>query len=148
VQGLSLIGTIVFAKPELSYAVIGWLGADEQGIYRTRERVGRTTVVAILRNQIVVETENGERLRLSVDAEPPDGRNVMPNVALGGAAVAETPVLARSSVEATPRIPLAVVTRSFSDPQRFIEETIVPSNQLEASSEGFYLGRLRAADVL
>jgi type II secretion system protein C len=145
-QGLRLIGTIVSAKPELSYAVIGRLGADEQGIYRTRERVGRTTVVAVLRNQIVVETENGERLRLSVDAEPPNAGDVR-RAAVDGPAVAD-PAAAPAGAEVVRHVPLADVAASFSDPQRVIEEIIASPHLSDGRPDGFYLGRLRAADVL
>ena len=78
--GMKLIGTAVTPNPASSYAVIDRTGTSEQGIFKARDKVGKATILAIQRNIVIIETETGERLRLSIDEEPgksPTGISVM-----------------------------------------------------------------------
>jgi type II secretion system protein C len=145
-RGLKLLGTIVSPKAELSYAVIDWSGPAGQGIYRTRDMVAQTKIVAILRNQVVVETETGERLRLSVDEEPPTGGTPKSRPVFGPAVAFQG--IPSSQNEPIYQVPIADVVSSFSEPKTVIEQTIASPHLSEGRPDGFYLGRLRAADVL
>lgn len=145
-QGLTLIGTTVSPRSELTFAVIDSKMPAGQGIYRARDRVGRTTIVAIQRNQVIVETESGERLRLSVGEEAPSGGGIRRAAGIRPAVVSSAlPTPAAGDV---PHVPVAEVAASFSNPQRVIEEAIISEHLGDGNPDGFYLGRLRAADVL
>ena len=53
-----------------NYAVIDIIATRDQGIFREKDRVGKVVIKSILRNTVVIETESGERSRLTVDEDP------------------------------------------------------------------------------
>jgi type II secretion system protein C len=147
-HGLKLSGTIVTQDQRLNYAIIDKMGTAEQGIFRTRDRVGKATVLAIFRNQVIIETETGTRLRLSVDKEPGTATAAQPMLAAAIMPAAFSLSPPSQSDDGVFQISAADVISSFSDPEKVIEETIITPYTNEGRPDGFFLGRLRAADVL
>jgi type II secretory pathway component PulC len=148
--GLRLIGTVVADDPRLNYAVMDIIATHDQGIFRERDRVGKAVIKSILRNTVIVETENGERRRLVVDEDL--GRNPgseQPSQVLpAGVAAAPAPPENSTGGDRTSLVTRDEVASSFSDIPRLIEESVITSPVHDENLHGFYLGRLRAADVL
>ena len=67
--GLKLIGTAVANDPKLNYAIIDVASTRDQGIFREKDRVGKAVIKVILRNNVIIETEDGRRMRLTIDEE-------------------------------------------------------------------------------
>jgi general secretion pathway protein C len=148
--GLRLIGTVVADDPNLNFAVIDIIATRDQGIFRERDRAGKAVIKTILRNTVIVETENGERRRLVVDEDL--GRNPgseQPSQVLP-ARVAAAPAPPENSTggDRTSLVTRDEVASSFSDIPRLIEESVIIGPVHDENLHGFYLGRLRAADVL
>jgi general secretion pathway protein C len=78
-MGLKLIGTAVSKDGRLNHAVIEVTKTHTQEIYRERERAGNALIKRILRNNVIIVTDRGER-RLTIDDEdikrPPSAQTV------------------------------------------------------------------------
>ena len=76
--GLRLVGTVVFDKSEMNQALFESLSTHKQGIFREGSRIGNFRIKEILRNKVIIATEEGERLlevghgRSSSLPSPPD----------------------------------------------------------------------------
>ncbi len=148
--GLKLIGTVAADDPKRSLAIIDVAASRDQGIFRERDRVGKAVILTILRNTVIIETEDGERRRLSVNEDPPKNSAVPLPVIARPAEVAAAPPPAENvpAGDGTHQVSRDEVATSFSDAARVIEESVITSPVNELNPNGFYLGRLRAADVL
>ena len=148
--GLRLIGTVVADDPKLNYAVIDIIATRDQGIFRERDRVGKAVIKSILRNTVIIETERGERSRLTVDEDP--RKNPGTEQPLQGlpAEVAAAPAPPENipAGDGTFQVSRNEVAASLSDIPRVIEESIITTPVNDGNPHGFYLGRLRAADAL
>jgi len=67
--GLKLIGTVVANDPKLNYAIIDVGATHDQGIFREKDRVDKAVIKVILRNNVIIETADGHRKRLTLDEE-------------------------------------------------------------------------------
>ena len=148
--GLRLIGTVVAGDPKLNYAVIDIVATRDQGIFRERDRVGTAVIKSILRNTVIIETERGERRRLSVDEDPRKNPGTeQPLQALPAqAAAAPAPPENIPAGDGTFQVSRNEVAASLSDIPRVIEESIITTPVKDGNPQGFYLKRLRAADAL
>lgn len=139
--GLKLIGTAIASAPQLSYAVIDVAGTREQGIFREKERVGKALIKLILRNNVIIETEDGRRQRLTIDEEAV--KNPMPQPLTASFGPSEN-----QRGEGTFQVPLDEVPSSPSDIQNVIEELSLRPQSSEGKITGISVGRLRAKDIL
>jgi len=64
--GLRLVGTVVADDPSLNRALIDDLNTRAQGIYSEGNSAGRVRIKKVLRNKVIIETAEGDRL-LAVD---------------------------------------------------------------------------------
>jgi general secretion pathway protein C len=62
VFGLRLVGTVVGDDAAMSLAVIDNQSTRKQGLYHEGDQVGRALLKKILRNRVVVSTDNGDQL--------------------------------------------------------------------------------------
>jgi type II secretory pathway component PulC/transposase InsO family protein len=148
--GLKLIGTVVTNDPKLNYAVIDVVATREQGIFREKDRVGKAVLKVILRNIVIIETEDGQRRRLSVDEE-----------------LLRNPKALQAGLGPLPESPLASfspgiiqgegstfqalreeVPSSSEDIQNFIEKFNLNSQDDPKKFTGFSVGRMRASYLL
>ena len=136
--------------PRLNYAVMDIIATRVQGIFRERDRVGKAVIKSILRNTVIVETENGERKRLSVDEDPMRNPGSGPPFQVLPAEVATAPAPPENYTagDGASQVSRNEVIASFSDIPRVIEESVITIPVNDEDPHGFYLGRLRAADVL
>jgi type II secretion system protein C len=78
-MGLKLIGTAVSKDWRMNHAVIEVAKTRAQEIYRERELAGNALIKRILRNNVIIVTDRGER-RLTIDEEdikrPPSAQTV------------------------------------------------------------------------
>lgn len=139
--GLKLIGTAVASQPQLSYAIIDVAGTREQGIFREKERVGNALIKLILRNNVIIETEDGRRQRLTIDEEAI--KNPMPQSTTASLGLGEN-----QRGEGTFQVPLDEVPSSPSDIRNVIEEMSLRPQTSEGKISGLSVGRLRAKDIL
>jgi type II secretion system protein C len=139
--GLKLIGTAVASQPQLSYAIIDVAGTREQGIFREKERVGKALIKLILRNNVIIETEDGRRQRLTIDEEAI--KNPMPQSTTASLGLGEN-----QRGEGTFQVPLDEVPSSPSDIRNVIEEMSLRPQTSEGKISGLSVGRLRAKDIL
>jgi type II secretory pathway component PulC len=148
--GLRLIGTVVTEDPKLNYAVIEIIATRDQGIFRERDRVGKAVIKSILRNTVIIETENQDRSRLTVDEEPRKVPSPGQPLKALPEEVAAVPPPAGSipAGDGTFQVSRNEVAASLSDTPRVIEQSIITTPVNDGNPQGFYLGRLRAADVL
>jgi type II secretory pathway component PulC len=148
--GLRLIGTVVADDPKLNYAVIDIVATRDQGIFRERDRVGKAVIKSILRNTVIIETDHGDRRRLSVDEEPRKNAGTEQPLQALPAEVAATPAPPENipAGDGTFQVSRNEVAASLSDIPRVIEESIISTPLNDGSPRGFHLGRLRAADAL
>ncbi|MBI5577886.1 MAG: hypothetical protein HY895_01925, partial [Deltaproteobacteria bacterium] len=122
--GLKLIGTVVASDPKLNYAVIDVASTRNQGIYREKERVGKSVIRLILRNAVIIETEDGSRKRLSTDeeaAKSPKSGGEGTGPPAGSAAASFNPDDIQGD-GSTFQVPRDEVPASPPDVQRVIEE--------------------------
>jgi general secretion pathway protein C len=147
--GLKLIGTVVANDPKLNYAIINVAANREQGIFREKDRVGKAVIKVILRNNVIIETADGHRKRLTLDEE--DRKNqkaatdtvATPEVQDTGprpAYVQETEVIFQ--------IPLDQVASSLSDIRRAMTESNISPHTSDGKPDGFYVGSLGPQNVL
>lgn len=146
--GLRLIGTVVASDPKLNYAVIDVAATRGQGIFREKERVGKAVIRLILRNAVIIETEDGSRKRLSTDEEAKGskpGREGGPPAGSPAAAFNPDDIQGDGS---TFQVPLDEVPSSPADVQRVMEELKLAPQMADGKMSGVSVGRLRAKDIL
>jgi type II secretion system protein C len=141
--GLKLIGTAVGKDPARNYAIIETLSTRKQLMYQEQERVGKVLIRAILRNNVVVENEDGSRRRLSVDDEPGRGGR-----AAVQAVAPATPQPQTAEMPGVFQVRLAEVPASPEDVRKTVEELKLTPQTEDGALSGFSVGRLRAKDVL
>lgn len=66
--GLELVGTVVGDIPQMNFAVIDNRSGRKQEIYHEDERVGEVLIKRILRNNVIISTEEGDEV-LTIDPE-------------------------------------------------------------------------------
>ena len=123
--GLKLIGTVVANDPKLNYAIIDVAATRDQGIFREKDRVDKAVIKVILRNNVIIETADGHRKRLTLDEE--DRKNqkaatdtvATPEVQDTGprpAYVQETGVIFMA-------LACSQISRKISEPSKFVHKT-------------------------
>ena len=136
--GLKLIGTVVANDPKLNHAIIDVASTRDQGLFREKDRVGKAVIKIILRNNVIIETEDGRRMRLTIDEE-----------------AGNRPMAAQPGLEVPPesavvlfQVPREEVPSSPEDIRNIIEElNLTPQND-KKKLNGFSVGRLIAKDFL
>jgi type II secretion system protein C len=111
--GLRLIGTVVADDPSMNRALIDDLNARAQGIYSEGSRAGRVRIKKVLRNKVIIETAEGDRL-LAVDfggavgssdpeapAQPAVASRTYPQRVAGRRPPGKSILLARAQIEAS-----------------------------------------------
>ena len=136
--GLKLIGTVVANDPKLNHAIIDVASTRDQGLFREKDRVGKAVIKIILRNNVIIETEDGRRMRLTIDEE-----------------AGNRPMAAQPGLEVPPesaavlfKVPREEVPSSPEDIRSVIEELNLTPQLDEGKIRGFSVGRLRAKDIL
>jgi len=136
--GLKLIGTVMASDPRLNHAIIDVASTRDQGLFREKDRVGKAVIKIILRNNVIIETEDGRRMRLTIDEE-----------------AGKRPMAAQSGLEVPPesavvlfQVPREEVPSSPEDIRSVIEELSLTPQLDEGKIRGFSVGRLRAKDIL
>lgn len=66
--GLQLVGTVVAHKPKMSIAIINDRKARDQMAYHEGDQAGKVRIKKILRNQVIITTDEGDKL-LTMEAE-------------------------------------------------------------------------------
>jgi type II secretory pathway component PulC len=146
--GLKLIGTVVTNDPKLNYAVIDVAATREQGIFREKDRVGKAVIKVILRNIVIIETDDGQRRRLSVDEELLRTPMALP---AGLGLSPESPAASFGVIQgdgSTFQVLREEVPSSPEDIQNFIEKFNLNSQDDSKKFTGFSVGRMRASYLL
>jgi len=148
--GLKLIGTAVASNPQLNYAIIDVAATRDQGIFREKDRVGKAVIKVILRNNVIIETEDGRRMRLTIDEEVVKN----PRAAQTGLGFPAESAAASFNPDAiqgagsTFQVPREEVPSSPEDIRNVIEELNLTSQNDKKKLSGFSVGRLIAKDFL
>jgi type II secretion system protein C len=148
--GLKLIGTAVANDPKLNYAIIDVASARNQEIFREKDRVGKAVIKAILRNNVIIETEDGRRMRLTIDEKlEKNQKTAQTRLEIGpeSAAASFNPAEIQSA-GGTFQVAREAIPSSPSDIRRVIEELSLTPQINEGKIGGFSVGRLRAKDIL
>jgi type II secretion system protein C len=141
--GLKLLGTVVASDPQLNSAVMEVASTRSQEILHEKERVGKAVIKLILRNTVIIETEDGRRRRLNTDDEV--AKNSKP-----GQEWIETPK--QSNVIRDDGSTLDVqrdeVPSSPSDVRSLIGDIRFAPQMVEGKMGGVSVGRLSAQNIL
>jgi type II secretory pathway component PulC len=145
--GLRLIGTAVANDPKLNYAVIDVAATREQGIFREKDRVGTAVIQAILRNNVIIETADGRRRRLTIDEEAV--KNSTPLQASLGPlpqpSIASSGLSGNLEGRSTFHVPREDMPSSPEGIRNAIEDLNLPDQE---KVNGFPVGRVIARDIL
>jgi type II secretion system protein C len=160
--GLKLIGTVVASNPKLNYAVIDVNATREQGIFRERERVGKAVISRIFRNNVIIETDGGQRRRLTVGEEevlkkPQAAQASLPSYPESPAPAAQSADVREGTINI--QVPRDVIESSMSNIPALMEEVSISPHLRDGNPDGFTVrsvGRrnilsrlgLRAGDVI
>jgi type II secretion system protein C len=145
--GLKLIGTAVANDPKLNYAIIDVAASRDQGLFREKDQVGKAVIKAILRNNVIIETEDGRRRRLTIDEETV--KNPMPLQASLGPLpqppTASPGLSGNQGAGSTFHVPREAMPSSPEGIRNAIEELNLPDQE---KLSGFPVGRVIARDIL
>jgi type II secretion system protein C len=160
--GLKLIGTVVASNPKLNYAVIDVNATREQGIFRERERVGKAVISRIFRNNVIIETDGGQRRRLTVGEEevpkkPQAAQASLPSYPESPAPAAQSADVREGTINI--QVPRDVIESSLSNIPALMEEVSISPHLRDGNPDGLAVrsvGRrnilsrlgLRAGDVI
>jgi type II secretory pathway component PulC len=141
--GLKLIGTVVASDPKLNSAVMEVASTRSQEILHEKERVGKAVIKLILRNTVIIETEDGRRKRLSTDDEgaksPKSGQEGI------GIPVESKEIQGDGS---TLHVPRDEVPSSPSDVRSVVGDIRLAPQMVEGKMGGVSVGRLSAQNIL
>jgi type II secretory pathway component PulC len=76
--GLKLVGTVIASESQLDSAILEVTATRDQQILREKQRIGNAVVELILRNLVVVQTDDGRRWRLNAAEEAAGGPKLRP----------------------------------------------------------------------
>jgi type II secretion system protein C len=149
--GLKLIGTVVANDPMLNYAVIDIHATREQGIFRERERVGKAVIRRILRNNVIIETDGGQRRRLTVEEDevsrkPQSVQASLPSLSQSSAPAQPSPEIRESTV--TFQVPRTLIESSFANIPALVEELNISPHLSDGNPDGFYMRKLGPGNIL
>jgi general secretion pathway protein C len=160
--GLKLLGTVVASNPKLNSAVIDVNATREQGIFRERERVGKAVISRIFRNNVIIETDGGQRRRLTMEEEGVLKTSQASQASLPS--YPESPAPAPQSADVREgtiniQVPRDVIESSLSNIPALMEEVSISPHLRDGNPDGFAMrsvGRrnilsrlgLRAGDVI
>ena len=148
--GLKLLGTVVASNPKLNSAVIDINATREQGIFRERERVGKAVISRILRNNVIIETDGGQRRRLTVDDEitkkPQAAQASLPSYPESPAPAPQSPEIRESA--GTFQVPRDVIQSSLSNIPALMEEVNISPHLSDGSPDGFLMRSVGSRNVL
>jgi type II secretory pathway component PulC len=148
--GLKLLGTVVASNPKLNSAVIDINATREQGIFRERERVGKAVISRILRNNVIIETDGGQRRRLTVDDEipkkPQAAQASLPSYPESPAPTPQSPEIRESA--GTFQVPRDVIQSSLSNIPALMEEVNISPHLSDGSPDGFLMRSVGSRNVL
>ena len=148
--GLKLIGTAVANDPKLNYAIIDVAATRDQGIFREKDRVGKAVIKAILRNNVIIETEDGRRKRLTIDEENPKNPRTPQEASDSTAAVSAT-AEAPLGIHENPtifQVPLKEIAPSLNNIRSALGEMSASPQMSTGNSNGFYVGSLGPENIL
>ncbi|HSM90337.1 MAG TPA: hypothetical protein VLT56_09995, partial [Desulfobacterales bacterium] len=148
--GLKLIGTAVANDPKLNHAIIDVAATRDQGIFREKDRVGKAVIKAILRNNVIIETEDGRRKRLTIDEENPKNPRTPQETSDSTAAVSAT-AAAPLEIHENPtifQVPLKELAPSLSSIRSALGEISASPQMSTGNHNGFYVGSLGPQSVL
>jgi type II secretory pathway component PulC len=148
--GLKLIGTAVANDPQLNYAIIDVAATRDQGIFREKEHVGKAVIKAILRNNVIIETEDGRRKRLTIDEENPKNPWTAQEASDSTAAASETPE-APLGIHENPtifQVPLKEIAPSLNNIRSALGEMSASPQMSTGNRNGFYVGSLGPENIL
>jgi type II secretory pathway component PulC/transposase InsO family protein len=148
--GLKLIGTAVANDPKLNYAIIDVAATRDQGIFREKDRVGKAVIKAILRNNVIIETEDGRRKRLTIDEENPKNPRTAQEASDSTAAASAT-AAAPLKIHENPtifQVPLKEIAPSLNNIRSALGEMSASPQTSTGNPNGFYVGSLGPENIL
>jgi type II secretion system protein C len=147
--GLKLIGTVVASNPVQNYAVIDVTTTREQGIFRENERAGKAVIRRILRNSVIIETDGGQRRRLTVEDGPAKAAQTpaapVPDIRGSPAPPPKLPGIQESQIDY--KVPLEAVA-SLSATRRLIQQTRMSQHLDKGEPDGLRLGAVAPGSPL
>jgi type II secretory pathway component PulC len=141
--GFKLIGTVVMSDPRLNSAIMEVASTRSQEILREKQWIGKAVVKLILRNTVIIETDDGRRWRLSTSDEvasgPKSGQEALANQAEANNIMADAGTL---------NVPRDEVPSSPSDVRSVIGDIRLAPQMVEGKLGGVSIGRLNNQNVL
>ncbi|MBI5578104.1 MAG: hypothetical protein HY895_03045 [Deltaproteobacteria bacterium] len=148
--GLKLIGTAVANDPNLNYAIIDVAATREQEIFREKDQVGKAVIKAILRNNVIIETEDGRRRRLTIDDEMPNNPRTVHESPDSSAAVSAT-AAAPLKIHENPaifQVPLQELAPSLNHIRSALGDASASPQMSTAGPNVFHVGSLEPQSIL
>jgi len=150
--GLKLVGTVVADNPKLSRAFIDNRSTRKQEAYRVGDQAGDVLIKKILRNTVIITTQEGDKLlTVEIEETKQGSRARMP----GKRSVGETlsPMQIPSSQPPSARTRSISLDRqdvesSLADPDRFLEEIAVSPYMQNDQPSGFRISRIPPRNFL
>ena len=150
--GLKLVGTVVADNRQLSRAFIDNHSAREQAAYREGDRTGRVLIKKIMRNQVIIGTDRGDRLLTVENAEP---RQMATTRSATQRAVAKASAPSQTSKSLSPgartrffSLDREEVEASLADTDQILQEVQISPYMIADRPSGFRLGNIKADSVL
>jgi general secretion pathway protein C len=147
--GLKLIGTAVSSEPQLSFAIIDVAGTREPRIFREKDRVGKAVIKLILRNNVIIEAEDGRRQRLTIDDEglknPRAEKEMAAKLEVQDAGPRPAEI---EKIDVVYKIPHDQVASSLSDIRQAMNESNISPHTIGGKTEGFFVKSLGSQNIL
>ena len=150
--GLQLVGTVVAHKPKLSIAIINDRKARDQMAYHEGDQAGKVRIKKILRNQVIITTDKGDKL-LTMEAEE-FGKGKTAGVSRKPTSRSSTsqqtisanrqPTSQTRSIE----VDRSEVESSLSDMDGLMQQMRISPYVLKGEPSGFRISRLPAKSIL
>jgi type II secretory pathway component PulC len=146
--GLKLIGTAVTKDRRQNYAVLEVTKTRSQEICREKDTVANVLIKRILRNNVIILTASGEK-RLSVDEKLAAGSPAsLVQPAAAGMNVPGAPQVGAENEEITYEIPRNAIAQALPGTLQKLEVMNSSEGMPGGKTDGFTVGRVRAADGL
>jgi general secretion pathway protein C len=149
---LILVGTALSDNPKLSRAFIDNRSARKQRAYREGERAGRVFIKKIMRNKVIIGTDNGDKL---LTVENTETRQMATASSSKQRAVVKASALSQTSASRSPgaRTRLLSLDReevesSLADTDQVLQKLKITPYMIADRPSGFRLGNIKADSVL
>jgi general secretion pathway protein C len=150
--GLKLVGTVAADNRRLSRAFIDHRSARQQAAYREGDRAGRVLIKKIMRNKVIIGTDNGDKL-LTVENTETRQMAATRSAAQRAATIAAASSQTSKSLSPGARTRVFSLDReeveaSLADTDQILQEVQISPYMIADRPSGFRLGNIKADSVL